>query len=307
MVTRRILVLLAVLMLAPGAVGAERPDPGPEPQTVLASFVRALYSRDAAEAYRWLAAADREIKSRADYAAEIGAFAGRPLRMARALAAAIEVQELRVMSDADRVTVSFDAVIPNANAAAIDDLALGFSQERLAGLSAAAFDERLATLRRLASAGELPALRARDETWVLLREAGGWRVFLNWAEAVEVRFEAVTFHDLGWQFQPLRQRVMARHGETIRMAYRARNIGRQATTGKARHVVGPAADAAFLEIVACFCFLEQTLAPGEAVELPLVFRVDFMAPETVKQFVVRYEFYPADRFPGGPLLSGAGG
>ena len=144
-----------------------------------------------------------------------------------------------------------------------------------------------------------PVLKAEGERWSMIKEDGEWRVFENWAEAVEVRFGAATFDDLPWEFEPVRKHVMAKHGETIQMAYRAKNLGDEEITAKARHIIGPDADAAHLDIIACFCFLEETLAPGEEKELGLVFRVDFEAPEDVTAFTVKYEFYPAEYFPEG--------
>ena len=71
------------------------------------------------------------------------------------------------------------------------------------------------------------------------------------------------------------------------------------SSGKARHVIGPPRHADYLEIVACFCFLEQTLAPGQEEVMPLVFRVDFDAPEAVQSFDVHYQFFPLHAFPAG--------
>lgn len=282
------------------------PAQAASPQAVLEDFLHALYSRDARAAYGLLSEADREVKSLGDYVAESGQFEGAALLLARALAEEIHLDDLRVEAEGDRATVVFEAAIPDANAEAIDDLVLGFADDRLAALAPSEIEAHREALRRTADRGRLPMLRA-TETWNLVREAEGWRVFLNWAKAVEVRFEAVTLHELGWHFEPLRDRVMARYGETIEMAYRARNIGTRETTGKARHIVGPGEDAGFLEIVSCFCFLEQTLAPGETIELPLVFRIDFDAPDEVQRFDVRYEFYPADRFPGNQAVGAAAG
>ena len=295
--------MAAVLTLAVAAPAAA--EVGPE--RVLVDFLHASYSRDADAAYRLLSRADRVEKSFADYVAESGQLEGPALQLARSLADEIRTRDLRVERDGERAIVRFGAAIPDANAAEIEHLVLGFAPDRLAALGAGEIAARRARLRQLAAEGRLPMLHAAEETWTLVREDDGWRVFLNWAEAVEVSFEAVVFHDLGWRFVPERRRVMARHGETLQMVYRARNIGRRETTGKARHIVGPAADSGFLEIVSCFCFLEQTLAPGEAVELPLVFRVDFEAPEGITGFQVRYELYPADRFPDGHPQVGAAG
>ncbi len=102
--------------------------------------------------------------------------------------------------------------------------------------------------------------------------------------------------DLGWEFEPLRSRMLVEAGQTLEMAYVARNIGSVATTGKARHIIGPHAGAEYLEIITCFCFFEQTLEAGEEVTMPMVLRVDYMVPEEISAFSVEYEFYPVDEF-----------
>jgi len=264
---------------------------------VLKEYLRAVYSRDAASAYALLSAADRDIKTLDEYAQEIGAFDGPALRVAKALADEIDFDDIDVQLAGDIVDITFDVTLPNANDPALRELLHGFAADRLNELTLGELDALTGEIRTMASDDRLPTLDADGERWSLVRDDDQWRVFENWAEAVEVRFDAVTFHDLPWEFEPLRTRVMALHGETIHMAYRAKNNGDEEITAKARHIVGPGDDAAYIDIISCFCFLEETLAPGEEAELSLVFRVDYEAPEDIKAFTVKYEFYPAERFP----------
>jgi len=286
--------------LAPsGALASE------DVETVLKDYLRAVYSQDAEAAYAFLSEADRDVKAIKDYASDVGAFDGAALVIAKALAEQIDFGRSDVEGTDDYVDVTFDVTLPNANDPTIRDLVHGFDADRLAELPPADIQTLIADIQTLRSSGELPLLTSKGETWTLVRENDQWRVFENWAEAVEVTFDALTFHDLPWEFEPMRTRVMAQHGETIHMAYRAKNIGDEEITAKARHIIGPDEDAAFLDIIACFCFLEETLAPGEETELPLTFRVDFEAPDEVTAFNVTYEFYPAERFPGEPVLETA--
>lgn len=267
-------------------------------EAALKDYLRAVYSRDAEAAYALLSAADRDIKTLDEYAQEIGAFDGPALDVAKVLAGEIGFDNFDVQSTDDLVDVTFDVALPNASDPALRDLMHGFDADRLSELTSAELDELKAEVQAMASGDQLPVLESKGEVWSLVRNDDQWRIFENWAEAVEVTFDAVTFHDLPWEFEPLRTRVMAQYGETIQMAYRAKNIGNEEITAKARHIVGPSDDAAYLDIISCFCFLEETLAPGEETELPLTFRVDFEAPEEVTAFNVRYEFYPAEQFPG---------
>jgi cytochrome c oxidase assembly protein subunit 11 len=95
----------------------------------------------------------------------------------------------------------------------------------------------------------------------------------------------------------LREVVLAKPGETLQTVYRAKNLSDQPVVAKARHVDRPEEYLAFLSIVQCFCFIQQTLQPGEEAELPLVFRVEWDVPLEVRDFYVHYEFYPIESFP----------
>lgn len=295
------IVTLAAATLATAllAVRADEVPVSSSPEPVLRQFLKAIYSRDARTAYGLLSIDDRQVKTLEDYVAETAAFEGRSLNLANALAEGIQLLNLRSEVKGTRATITFDAVLPDANAPSVDNIVRSFDGTRLAHLSKEEMASLEAEIRSKVRATELPVLRSMNESWDLVHENDSWRVFQNWAEAVEVTFDAFTFQELGWEFTPVRDSVMAKHGETIKMAYRAKNIGESETTGKARHIIGPDREAQYLEIIECFCFLEQTLAPGEEVELPLVFRVDYEAPESLKKFDVRYEFYPFHKFPDG--------
>jgi len=266
-------------------------------ETVLKSYLRALYSRDAQTAYERLSSMDHSIKTFDEYAQEVGAFDGPALVVAKALAEQIDFGAFEIEEADDHVDVTFDVTLPNANDPAIKEMMRSFDAKRLSELTPSEIETLMADIETMRLTGELPVLESEGERWSLVREGDQWRVFENWAEAVEVRFDAATFHDLPWEFEPVRTRVMAKHGETIQMAYRARNVGDEEITAKARHIIGPDDDADFLDIISCFCFLEETLAPGEEAELSLVFRVDYEAPDDATAFTVKYEFYPAERFP----------
>lgn len=286
----------AVVFLTVGALSTVHAQ-SRSAEAVLKDYVRAVYGRDASAAYALLSVRDREVKTLEDYARETAAFDGAALTLSKELAHGIEFDNvaMHIMDGLGHIT--FDATLPNANEPSLREVMHGFDPNRLAKLSRADIKALKLTIRERSAAGQLPVLKAEGERWSMIKEDGEWRVFENWAEAVEVNFEALTFHDLGWAFEPIRPRVMAKHGETIQMAYRAKNLGESEVTAKARHIIGPDRNADYLDIISCFCFLESTLAPGEEVELPLTFRVDYEAPEDVTAFTVKYEFYPADLFP----------
>lgn len=284
-------------MLPVSASSGARGAAAASPEAALTAYLRAVYARDYAAAYDWVSAEDRTVKTREDYVRENGAFSGAALELSRALASLIRFRNLQTKTAGDRATVTLRAVLPDANAPAIQTLLLEFDEERLAALSPAARTALVKRLREMARTGRLPTIVGENEQWELVRGAGGWRVSLNWAGAVAVRFEAETKAGLPWAFAPVQPLVRAIPGETLRTYYRARNLSDHETTGKARHVLEPPEDTGALEIISCFCFLRRTLKPGEEDLLPVVFRVSYDLPASIKEIRVRYEFYPLDQFP----------
>ena len=80
--------------------------------------------------------------------------------------------------------------------------------------------------------------------------------------------------------------------------YVARNEGSEPITGTATFNVEPSQAGYYFNKVQCFCFTEQTLEPGEEVQMPVVYYVDpailedeFMAD--VEQITLSYTFHRA--------------
>lgn len=92
--------------------------------------------------------------------------------------------------------------------------------------------------------------------------------------AVTVRFNADVNAGLPWKFAPVRPEVRLRLGEEVVAYYEARNPTGAAITGIATYNVTPEKAAPYFHKTACFCFDEQTLAPGQDMSFPLSFWVD---------------------------------
>ena len=91
---------------------------------------------------------------------------------------------------------------------------------------------------------------------------------------IEVRFDANVARDLDWGFQPLERSVIVRLGEERIVKYRATNNSNRTITATASYNVTPLKTGGHFAKVACFCFTEQTLAPGESIDMPVSFFVD---------------------------------
>ncbi len=89
-----------------------------------------------------------------------------------------------------------------------------------------------------------------------------------------IRFDANTNKDLPWSFTALQRQVTVRPGEQVLAVYIARNESTVPITGTATFNVTPAKAGQYFTKIACFCFTEQTLSPGQTVEMPVTFVVD---------------------------------
>ena len=115
---------------------------------------------------------------------------------------------------------------------------------------------------------------------------------------ITVRFDSNVSAGLPWDFQPKQREVTVRLGETVDVAYLAKNIFNVPTRGKASFNVSPALAGAYFNKLQCFCFTDTTLKPGETLDMPVQFFVD---PEIVnevdlkdiKTITLSYTFFPS--------------
>ena len=92
--------------------------------------------------------------------------------------------------------------------------------------------------------------------------------------SIVVRFNATTSPSLPWRFAPHEAAVTVKLGEDRLASYVGQNRGQQPITGVATYNVTPEKAGRYFHKTACFCFDEQTLAPGQKMQFPLSFWVD---------------------------------
>ena len=118
-------------------------------------------------------------------------------------------------------------------------------------------------------------------------------------QTVRVRFDANVMPGLGWTFRPMQREMTVRLGETGMAYYEAVNNSDETVTGSATYNVSPDSAGYFFEKIQCFCFTEQTLAPGERIEMPLTFFVnpdmlDDRDAKRIRDITLSYTFFRAD-------------
>jgi cytochrome c oxidase assembly protein subunit 11 len=91
---------------------------------------------------------------------------------------------------------------------------------------------------------------------------------------MRVTFTADVAGDLGWRFQPMQRSLELKVGENKLAYYVAENLEDKPVTGRATFNVSPDMFGAYFTKIECFCFTEQTLQPGQRVEMPVSFFID---------------------------------
>jgi len=98
-------------------------------------------------------------------------------------------------------------------------------------------------------------------------------------------------HNLPWSFRPLVSHLTVHPGEIATVEYEIANVRSEAVTAQAVPSYGPARAAEHFRKMECFCFTQQTLAPGETRRFPVVFVVDPKLPRDVNTITLSYTFF----------------
>ena len=115
---------------------------------------------------------------------------------------------------------------------------------------------------------------------------------------ITVRFDANVNRALDWKFVPVDRPVTLNPGEEVVIHYRATNNGSATSIGTSTFNVTPAKAGIYFMKIDCFCFQEQTLRPGESVDMPVRFFIDpeIVADKNVvdiRDMTLSYTFFPA--------------
>lgn len=113
---------------------------------------------------------------------------------------------------------------------------------------------------------------------------------------IRVRFDASLEAGMPWTFKATEPVMELRIGETGTAFYEAYNPTNRPIAGTASYNVFPYSAGGYFNKIACFCFTQQILQPGETVRMPVTFYVDPALvddPEAqyVKEITLSYTFH----------------
>lgn len=115
-------------------------------------------------------------------------------------------------------------------------------------------------------------------------------------QTISIRFDASTARDVPWTFRPTQATDTVQIGVRDMAVYTAKNNSNVPITGTATFNVEPEQAGAYFNKIQCFCFTEQTLQPGQEVNMPVLYFVDPAmledeAMDGVEQITLSYTFH----------------
>lgn len=91
---------------------------------------------------------------------------------------------------------------------------------------------------------------------------------------ITVRFSANTHREMPWEFRPVQSSQELKIGEQALAFFEAVNHTDKILTGTATFNVTPHKAGPYFVKIECFCFTEQTLQPGQRVDMPVTYYID---------------------------------
>lgn len=127
-----------------------------------------------------------------------------------------------------------------------------------------------------------------------LKTTGAPTAKVDLGRSIRVEFTGTVMPGLPWDMRPLTTSLDVHPGELQQVSYLVRNTSNRAITGQAVPSISPGLAAQHFEKIECFCFSQQTLGPGEAMELPLAFIVNSEVDRDISQITLSYAFFSVE-------------
>jgi len=124
-------------------------------------------------------------------------------------------------------------------------------------------------------------------------DAGAANTQVDVLRTVTIELDS-NIHHMAWRFRPLVSNVSVHPGELTTVEYEVINASAVPVTGQAIASYGPQLAGEYFKKIECFCFTQQTLAPGETRRMPVVFVIDPRLPKDVNTIALSYTFFAVE-------------
>jgi hypothetical protein len=166
---------------------------------------------------------------------------------------------------------------------------LNWDPYRLNSLSAAERKQLIESIDKKKRDGALD-MSEGEENFDLVKEADGWRVFLNWAAGVKIPLRLDLSKSADLDVTLSKTEIVAQPGELFEVILRITNRTDQPVTARIGHLVEPNDVADYLDFVQCGFLLPVTIGPAKQQEFSGTYLLRGTLPEGVRQMNLTYDF-----------------
>lgn len=112
---------------------------------------------------------------------------------------------------------------------------------------------------------------------------------------IMIEFTAINNQNLPWNFSAQQAKMIVHPGARNKTLFFVKNNSNIRMTVQAIPSFAPSAAANYFHKVECFCFSQQTLKPGEAKWMPVVFKIDKNIPTEMNTISLAYTLFDVTR------------
>ena len=135
---------------------------------------------------------------------------------------------------------------------------------------------------------DITGLNGKSDTVTQQQEAN---FDIDESRTITVEFVANLNQGMAWDFKPEVTKMMVHPGKSYQTSFFVNNKTERSMTGQAVPSVAPPDAASKFIKTECFCFTNQLLEAGQAMEMPLVFVIRPTLPEHIKTVSLSYTYF----------------
>jgi hypothetical protein len=208
------------------------------------------------------------------------------LEVARKLAGFLEAAAIAQTESGERRALKLSYRLPAP--AELNGLLLDWDQEKLNALPAERQRQIVREIDALGKNHKLVMIDGQEEL-ELVRDGGAWKIFLNWAAAIQVRLQA-HLDNAPLQVQFAQTEVFTKDDELFLVNLTIKNLSPQPLTFSVSHEIDPATMADDLELVECGLLTPVTLAAGQSREYAMAYLLAPRSGPKPREFMLSYRF-----------------
>jgi hypothetical protein len=256
------------------------------PIEVVKAYLQAIQARDARSAYRYISFADRSVRDESTYVRSKENFTGFALTLAKRLAGDINIWVTEQNLGAAKAGLTVGYRLPTGDE--ISSQLYDWNPDKLNGLSGAEQKAVLEALEKVAKSGKMIAIEGR-ETFDLVLEKDGWKIFFDWRSHHRVVFKASQPQGAQLAVHFLRNDFLVKNEEPFQVDFQVTNRFHRDTVVKLDHLFEPRRLEKNIDMIACGSLLPLRLRPGETQQISSSYLLRGPLP-TKSQLAIIYDF-----------------